>query len=224
MFNSIFDMDRPFWHWIGKLPEIVILSLCWYICCIPVVTIIPASCALYDAVSRCLIPDTRGCYARFFRTFWKELKQGIPLTLFWLLIAAIGFFGDRILLSAAETSSTFTALSLAYRIMLLSTLGLLFWLVPLQSRYYNSFGKLHMNALRLAIGFFPRTLLLLVIAVVCVLVCFVHTFTTFLIVFIPCIITIFHSKIIEKGFMKLFPDDYDEDGQLIQRADQPSEE
>ena len=26
MFNSLFDMDRPFWHWVGKIPEIMILS------------------------------------------------------------------------------------------------------------------------------------------------------------------------------------------------------
>ncbi len=224
MFNSLFDMDRPFWHWVGKIPEIMILSFFWYLCSLPIITIIPASCALYDAVSRNLMPDTRGCYARFFHTFWKELKQGIPLSLFWLLIAAIGFLGDRIVLTAAENDSTFAALSLVYRIMLLSPLGLIVWLVPLQSRYYNRFVKLHANALRISIGLFPRTLLLLVILVVCVLVCFIHPITTFLIIFAPCTIAIFHSKIVEKGFMKVFPHDYDEDGQLIQPAETPSAE
>ena len=45
--NSIFDMDKPFWKWLGKIPELVLLSLFWFICCIPVITIGPASSALY---------------------------------------------------------------------------------------------------------------------------------------------------------------------------------
>ena len=224
MFNSLFDMDRPFWHWVGKIPEIMILSFFWFICSIPIITIIPASCALYDAVSRNLMPDLKGCYSRFFRTFWKELKQGIPLSIFWLVIAAIGFFGDIILVASAESNPTFATLSLVYRIMLLFPLGLLFWLVPMQSRYYNTFGKLHINALRMAIGLFPRTLLLMFIAIVCILICFIHPITSFMIIFTPCLIAIFHSKVVEKGFMKLFPDDYDEDGQLIQPAETPSAE
>lgn len=224
MINSLFDMDRPFWNWVGKIPEIMILSFFWYVCSLPIITIIPASCALYDAVSRNLMTDMKGCYTRFFRTFWKELKQGIPLSLFWLLIAAIGFFGDSILMASAESNSTIAALSLVYRIMLLSPLGLIAWLVPLQSRYYNNFAKLHLNSLRLAVGLFPKTLLLLVISVVCVVVCFIHPITSFLIIFAPCLIAIFHSKVVEKGFRKIFPDDYDEDGQLIQPAATPSAE
>ena len=93
-------MDKPFWRWMGKIPDIVLLSLCWYVCCIPIITIIPASCALFDAVSRNLMMDDKGCYKRFFRSFVRELKQGIPLTILWLIIGTIAFYGMQITMFA----------------------------------------------------------------------------------------------------------------------------
>ena len=74
MFGGFFDMDKPFWRWMGKIPDLILLSLCWYICCIPVITIIPASCALFDAVSRNLMMDDKGIYKRYF--FRCEVSAG----------------------------------------------------------------------------------------------------------------------------------------------------
>ena len=208
MFGGFFDMDKPFWRWMGKIPELIALSFFWYICCIPVITIIPASCALFDAISRYTMMDDKGSFRRFFRTFWKELKQGIPLNLFWLLIAAVAYFGDSIILYQAESNATFQLFSIVYRIMLLMLIAYMGWLIPLQSRYHNTFIGLHINALRFFLGRLPSTGLMTLITILVVIACTAHPYTYCLLVIAPALIAVLHSVQVEKAFMKVFPDDY----------------
>ncbi len=211
MFGGFFDMDKPFWRWMGKIPEIVILSFLWYICSIPIITIIPASCALFDAVSRNLMMDDKGCYKRFFRSFVRELKQGIPLSILWAIIFAVALFGMRIIGFNAQTNSSFGIFAILYLIMIIMMIGYLGWLVPLQSRYNNTFVKLHINTLRFFLGRLPSTGLMLLITIGIVVAATISPYTFWLLGFAPCLIAIFHCRPVEKAFQIAFPNDY-EDG------------
>lgn len=211
MFGGFFDMDKPFWRWMGKIPEIVILSFLWYICSFPIITIIPASCALFDAVSRNVMMDDKGCYKRFFRSFVRELKQGIPLSILWAVIAAVAIYGTQIINSYAATSSVFSVFSILYLVMIIMMVGYLGWLVPLQSRYNNTFIGLHINALRFFLGRLPSTGLMLLITAVIVVAATISPYTFWLLGFAPCLIAILHTKPVEKAFQMAFPQDY-EDG------------
>lgn len=212
--NSIFDMDKPFWKWLGKIPELVLLSFFWFICCIPVITVIPASCALFDAVSRNTLTDTKGSFTRFFRSFIRELKRGIPLTLLWIVIVAVIAYGDFILRYGVESETIPAFFALFYRIMLVMPAGFLCWLVPLQSRYFLTFGNLHINAMKFSIGRLPYTALMVLIDVIAIVVVTIHPALYPLIVVLPSLICVFHGKLVEKAFMQAFPDNY-VDGVLV---------
>lgn len=214
MFNGLFDMDKPFWRWIGKIPDMVLLSLCWYLCCIPIITIIPASCALFDAVSRNLMLDEKGCYKRFFHSFVRELKQGIPLTIIWLIIGFLAFYGSYIVNAMAEVRPDFAILSILYLVIMIMTAGYLGWLIPLQSRYNQKLLGLHVNAFRFFLGRLPGTGLILLSAAVVIVACILTPYTAWLFVVAPCLIAIFHTKPVEKAFQIAFPQDY-EDGALV---------
>lgn len=210
MFKGLFDMDRPLWRWLGKIPEMIGLSLCWYICCLPIITIIPACCALFDAVSRNLMMDDKGCFKRFFRSFLRELKQGIPLTLFWLLIGFIAMYGNLILKQMATAGGFFATFFLLYKIMILFMFAYLSWLIPLQSRYNQKFIGLHINALRFFFGRLLGSFGMLLTMIAVVFLCMLR-YTLFLVSVAPCLIAILHAIPVEKGFRKAFPNDY-EDG------------
>lgn len=213
MLNGIFDMDKPFWRWIGKLPEMIGLSFCWYICCLPLITFIPASCALYDAVSRCLITDEKGCFKRFFRTFVQELKKGIPLSLLWIFILAFSVLGLNILQQNAQTNPVLANLHPFYLAMIVMTIGYLSWLIPLQSRFHNNFWTLHINALRFAIGRLWGSLAMLLITVGVVILCFLHTMTIPLLVIAPCLIATLHAIPVERSFRVVFPQYYEDEAE-----------
>lgn len=45
--GSLFNLDNPIWRFMGKLVDVFILTLLWAVCCIPIITIGPASTAVY---------------------------------------------------------------------------------------------------------------------------------------------------------------------------------
>lgn len=207
MFGKLFDMDNPFWRWMGKVPELIVLSIFWFIGCIPIVTIIPSSCALFDAISRNTMMDDKGSFHRFWRSYVRELKQGIPLTIFWILIIGLSAFGAWIF----SKSQSMAIFSIIYNIMIFIMFAYLSWLVPLQSRYNHKFLGLHINALKFFIGKLPSTVLMLLISAAGFFLCFGIRYTSFLIVLMPALIAVFHSLIVERAFRAVFPKDY-EDG------------
>ena len=77
---NFFNSENWFWKGFGRLADYFILSFCWLLCSIPVVTIGTATIALYDAVAHCVRGREPDLAKRFFTTFKKELLRGILLT------------------------------------------------------------------------------------------------------------------------------------------------
>ena len=48
MFGNLFNPQNSFWQTIDRLSDLLILSLLWLICSLPLVTVGAASTALYD--------------------------------------------------------------------------------------------------------------------------------------------------------------------------------
>jgi uncharacterized membrane protein YesL len=131
----------------------------------------------------------------------------------WAIFGYVAIVGDRILLHNAS-GGAMGIFSVVYLIIILMTVGFIGWLVPLQSRYHNNFVGLHVNALRFFLGCLPGTGLMLLTTVAIVVISLIHPYTYFLLVCAPCLIAIFHTFPVEKGFMKAFPNDY-EDGMPV---------
>ena len=75
-----------------KLGDIMLLSLCWFLCCIPVITIGPSTTALYCAIHKRFEDKSETPTKDFFRSFRKNLGQGIALTLILLMYLGITGF------------------------------------------------------------------------------------------------------------------------------------
>ncbi|MFQ9510793.1 MAG: DUF624 domain-containing protein, partial [Lachnospiraceae bacterium] len=57
--GGLFNLDNPVWRFIGKLVDVALLNLLWIICCIPIVTIGPATTAMYYVTLK-LVRDEEG--------------------------------------------------------------------------------------------------------------------------------------------------------------------
>ena len=89
MWNKVFDVHNPFWQSMGTVFDLFILNTIWLICCIPVVTIGPATtAACYALIQRARREDI-SITKDFFHSFRENLKQGILLG---LLITLTGAF------------------------------------------------------------------------------------------------------------------------------------
>lgn len=76
-----FYYDNPFMAILVRIANLMLLSFYWAVCCIPIVTIIPASAALYHTTAKVVRGNGNGVTWDFFRTFRQECKGGVVLSL-----------------------------------------------------------------------------------------------------------------------------------------------
>lgn len=200
-------MENPVWKTIGKISDMAVLSIAFILCCLPVVTIIPACCALFDSVSRCVLQDQPGYFTRFFRTFKSELKTSILLTIFWFLLGIIFLCGNQILVQLAQQDKGFRTYCTLYQLIFLLLAAWVSWIVPLQARYHLTFVQLHRNALFLCLARLPSTIAMLAIPVLTLVLCLTNPYTLILLIIAPALITFMQAFLVEKAFKTVFSDE-----------------
>ena len=151
MARRFFEPESLVWKPFGYLGELVMMSLLWGLCAIPLVTIGPASAALYDCAVHCLRRKEGDLFSRFFRTFKVELKTGLLSTLLWMLLLALplalhyGAVGSL-------GSVVFNALEVLSLLLLFFLTVILCWVFPTLSRFTFGFASLNRTAVRLALA------------------------------------------------------------------------
>ena len=101
--------SQPFlMRWMEKLGAIFGLSVMWILCCLPVLTIMPACIALYDSVVNCLHGDEPSPIRRFFSTLRRELIRGIGLTVLWIAVWLVFLYGFALLNNLGKENSIFS--------------------------------------------------------------------------------------------------------------------
>ena len=199
---NFFNPDNWLWRGFGRLADFFLLSALWILCSIPVVTIGTASIALYDTVAHCFRYNEGGMVSRFFRTFKRELVRGILLTVVWAVAGYLLNVSYQIMTQLGDGSTFWTILSLVYFVILTIPVGMACWAIGLQSRFTYGFGQLHKNAAMFALGYFPRT-----IAIVLIFVVFYNVLINIfiLVMFLPALMVNLQSMFMEPVFRKYMP-------------------
>lgn len=157
MRQRFFNPDTGIWRFFGLVGDIVVLSLLWVLCSVPIITAGAASTALYDTAAHCVRRREDGVFYRFFCTFRRELKTGCLSTLLWGAVAAALFFLYRALASSQSDGQIISAWSMLLLLLFFALFGVLCWLFPLLSRFTFGFAALQRTALRMAPGNILRT-------------------------------------------------------------------
>lgn len=76
-----FRFDNPIMNIMTRIANLMILSFFWLICCVPVLTILPASAALYHTTVKVVHGNGNGIAKDYFSAFAGSLKKGLPLSL-----------------------------------------------------------------------------------------------------------------------------------------------
>ena len=157
MFHSFFDSESPFFRFLGRVLDIVVLSVLWLICSLPIVTIGPASAALYYSCAKCLRHQEPGPYRNFFSAFRQNLKTGIGATVVFLLLTILLSAGYQLLAAVAGVgSSVWDAVRVMYLVLLVIPVSVAACAFPLLSRFTYTVGTLLSNSLRLTFRHLPR--------------------------------------------------------------------
>lgn len=193
--NNLSGTEPPLIRWAGKMGTFLGLSVVWLLCCLPVLTIIPACVSLYDCVVNCVHGDDPSPYRRFFSDLKSELLRGICLSLLWVGVVLLFVYGFGILNQLGKTNSVMYVYSMIYAGSMLIPLTMLAWVIPVQARFQYSFFQLHRTALSYVILHLPATAAIVGMLLVAVAIIFV---LPPLLILIPAILVTLQSVVIEK--------------------------
>ncbi|MDR1764619.1 MAG: YesL family protein [Lachnospiraceae bacterium] len=171
MFSNLFNYDNPFWRFMGKLWDLILLNILWIICSIPVFTIGATSTAVYYVTLK-LVKDEEGAtIPSFFRSFRDNFKQATVLWLMLLVVVFVLVFDWRFALVAGGSAFAQIGMRAVFGCLSFVVLATVVYLFPLQARFYNPVKRTIINACLMAIRHFPKTIAMLVTDVGLVAVC-----------------------------------------------------
>lgn len=202
--RNFYDPDNWFWRGFGRMADYFILSVCWLVCCVPLVTSGAACIALYDAVAHCFCYHEGDMTRRFFGTFRKELLRGVFLTMLWAAACLVLNMGYQIICQLAQGSTPWTVFSIVYYVTLFIPLGVMCWGVAIESRFSNSLISLHRTAFAFTFGHLLHTA-----AIVALLVLALNILLNFpfFLIFLPAITAHLQALFVEKVFRKYMPEE-----------------
>ena len=171
MLRTIFNPDNWLFRPLGKLVDIVMLSICWLAASVVLLPFGAATTALYDSVAHCLRRGEQGPYARFVGTLKENFITGgiagaVVLALGYGLFRLHGF----LYLQADTGNRAWGTLYIAFWVLLAAINGVLAYLFPLLSRFEFKVGGLLSTGIRLAMAHLPSTLLLGLWTTACIVI------------------------------------------------------
>jgi uncharacterized membrane protein YesL len=165
MLEAIFNPENAVFCLMNKMLDLMVLSLVWALCCIPIITAGAASAALYHAVVKSVRRQRSYPLREFWKSFQANLKKGILIQIIWILLVAMMLVSDVPLfvglLNGKEIQDRVLLALLILKAVFLA--GMPCWIFPLLSRFEESLLKLSEAALYLLLRYFPITLVSVVL-------------------------------------------------------------
>jgi uncharacterized membrane protein YesL len=203
--RALYNPEGPLFSFGEKLFDIIAVSLLWVICCIPIVTIGPATSSLYYVVVKQVRKDRGSLLKNFFNSFRDGLRTGIPLTCIILIYATTMVATIWVINGMAKNGSLGTAssyLSFAAKALLLPLLLVLPYLAPVLSRFSMGIEVILKLCFVISLRFFWRTILLLVLITGFAILLWL---IPYIIIVLPGVCALVCSFLIEPALRKYMP-------------------
>jgi len=158
--SRIFNLNSPLMLFLARITDLMILSALWLLCCLPIVTIGPATSAMCYVALKMARDEESGITRAFFHAFKVNFKQGLVLSLIFLglgLILYVDFAYTAILsgLPKMLMRIVFFFFGICY-LMIFS------YVFPMQAQFDNSLKNTFVNSFLLSIQNLPRTVLIII--------------------------------------------------------------
>ncbi len=185
---------------LSKVYDVIFLSVLWVIFCIPIITIGPATTALYYTTAKVIRRGRGYVWQEFWHAFKTNFVTGAIYTIVLAAIAIILYYGLNITQDKVHTMTRIIRYSYIFLIFIISC-GYSF-LFPILSRFNLRRFQMFKMSFMISLKHFPTTiiLLLLLLGGATVLIYVIP-----LVIFIPSIIALLCSLLIERVFKLYLP-------------------
>ena len=172
--------DNVFFRILDIFAHFVLLNTLWLIACIPIITIFPATTALYSVVRKWVTEGAdAGSVKLFYFSFKENFKKSFMIGFLWLIAGLILFVDMFILFQIEFTGKYFVFVMLSFSTILYVFTSVYVFFVMVQ--YELSIKNIIKNALILSVSRLFHTLLFLVIIVAAIIL--TYYFKMFFIIF-----------------------------------------
>ena len=150
------EKKNPLFSFLNLLGQLILLSILWTVCCLPVITVGASTVALYYTVVKVLRRNQDSLFAAFFREFRSNFLQSLNINMVFLCYFGILAYFAIPGLSAAQSGADIGFYALVGP-AILGALPLSF-VYPTISRFYHKGGAL-VRFLLMVIGKHPHIVL-----------------------------------------------------------------
>ena len=163
--ERFFNQENPFWNGMERIFDVFVLNLLWLLCCLPVITIGPATTAFYYAQISLERGESGYVSHDFFRSFRQGLSLGVPLT-------AVGaFLAFDIFLCYRSGTGIYTFFMVFFAVIFLFWSFTTLYAFPLLARFDKTNTELLIMAFTLSIRNLGRTLLMMAELIIALWAC-----------------------------------------------------
>lgn len=196
------EYDSPVMSTIGKIADMIWLSILWFVCCLPVFTIGAATTALYYTGVK-TIRKGRGYVTRtFFHAFRINFLSALGM---WLLgiAAVVLFYANYIFIASIQVGGFRFFMTVVYSSMGFLVLSMACYSFPVLSRCSMKCFAILRFSLELTVRHFPYTLLMVAIVILCTVLMWYIPLTVFV---VPAAGTVLFSFCMEKVLIRYTPE------------------
>ena len=200
MFQRLFNPEGKLFIWGNKACDMILASVLWLLCCIPLITIGPACTALYHVIVHNVRGDQGNLIQTFFRVFTAEFRMSAAMMLVYTAVAAAALLGAMAYVQSGGSPNDLTAWllkALLFPVLLSAPYGFAFL-----SRFRNGFWKSMGLVLFLGFRHLPASLGLIALLGA-------GSFLVYLqlplVVFMPGLVCLCMSFLIEPVFHRYMP-------------------
>ena len=202
--GEFFNPEKGIWAWLSTLVDVVGLSVLWIALCLPVVTIGPATAALYYAMVRYVRRRESGAFGGYLRSFRANFAVGLRATLTVIPLFLLLLGGYRIVCwYGTRLGGMAYILYVAYYFALVHPGGVLCWLFPLLGRFEYGVRDLFRTAFQLTAAHLPSTVILVLLTGQSAVFCLNRWWP---VVFLPSVGMLLASLFTERIFCKYSPE------------------
>ena len=154
--NNLFHPDNPFFRFLSRVGDLILLNGLFLLCCIPIVTIGAAQAALAKVTQDYVMENDGGVLKPFLRAFKTNFKQA---TIVWLmeLVIIVGLVSDLLLIMTYFTGTVATVMYTLLAVLAALVACISSYMIPLLVRYENTLRQHLSNAVILAVVKLPKT-------------------------------------------------------------------
>ena len=203
--GGFFNLDNAFFATINKIVDMILLSIVYVIICIPIITIGPATTALYYVTVKVIRRERSYVFREFFKSFKRNFKQGtisnlIFILMYLILYVDIQFSNQMEGLPGLILSGIFIAI-------LLILIGVNIYIYPVLSRFDIGIKQLFKNSFFMSVRHLLSTIVMFLILAAILFITWLIPLT---ILITPALYILLISLLMEKVFRKYMPEKSEE--------------